>query len=194
MKTLFLSLRHKKTTRLAAGIQPFSLNLPLLRRRWLSVVSIGWLAWPAWVWASGTEQAVESNGLSNKSAQQVMDAAVDVLIPQDPTTPSASRIGVGAILLQQAASDEAFRPWLVAGMAWLDQGVPGNFAQRSATDQLALIETLAAAPVGSQMRIFFELLRLRTMTAYYADPRARASLVINRPPQPLGYPDFAGPV
>lgn len=120
-----------------------------------------------------------------------LNALLDTLIPADKLTPAASTIGVGSILLKQAESDAIFRPWLMEGLKWLDQGVIGSFAKRSENERTQLVQQLANSAVGSQPRIFFELLRVRTMTAYYADPRSIVGLAIDRPPQPIGYPDFA---
>ncbi len=121
-----------------------------------------------------------------------LDAAIDVLIPADTQTPSASVLNVGQKIVAQAETDPAFKQWLIEGLKWFDQGVTGSFIQRGIDGQTQLMRTLADSPVGSQTRIFFEQLRLRTMTAYYADPRSRTGLAVDRPPQPLGYPDFAG--
>ena len=63
---------------------------------------------------------------------------------------------------------------------------------RDASSRTELMQALANSPRGSQTSIFFELLRLRTMTAYYADARSRVGLAVKRPTQPIGYPDFAG--
>jgi hypothetical protein len=120
-----------------------------------------------------------------------LDAIVDTLIPADDVTPSASALGVTRILLQQAESDAVFRPWLIEGMKWFDQGVTGSFVLRNEDARVQLFEQLANFATGTQPRIFFELLRVRTMTAYYADPRGMTGLAIDRPPQPIGYPDFA---
>jgi hypothetical protein len=120
-----------------------------------------------------------------------INALVDTLIPADDLTPAASTLGVGDIILQQAENDTLFRPWLMEGLKWLDQGTTGSFVLRSTDERTLLLEQLANYAVGSQPRIFFELLRVRTMTAYYADARSIRGLAIDRPPQPIGYPDFA---
>lgn len=120
-----------------------------------------------------------------------LNALVDTLIPADHLTPAASALGVAGILLKQAESDTLFRPWLMEGLKWLDQGVIGSFIMRSERERTQLLEQLANNAVGSQPRIFFELVRVRAMTAYYADPRSATGLTVDRPPQPIGYPDFA---
>jgi len=120
-----------------------------------------------------------------------LSALVDTLIPADHLTPAASTVGVAGILLKQTESDALFRPWLIEGLKYLDQGAAGSFAMRSEIERTRLIRQLAHSAVGSQTRIFFELLRVRTMTAYYADPRSIVGLAVDRPPQPIGYPDFA---
>lgn len=121
-----------------------------------------------------------------------LDAFVDTLIPADDLTPSASQLGVSMILWKQAESDPGLRQWLIEGLKWLDQGAPAGFARLDEPGRLLLVERLAGSPAGSQTRTFFEMMRVRIMSAYYADPRSSQGLAIDRPPQPIGYPDFAG--
>lgn len=121
-----------------------------------------------------------------------LDAAVDTLIPADARTPSASALGVSRVLLAQAEAEALFKSWLVEGLKWFDQGVPGSFVLRDETARHQLMQRLADSEVGSQTRIFFEQLRFRTLGAYYADPRGRTGMTIERPPQPIGYPDWTG--
>lgn len=128
------------------------------------------------------------SGLISMSA---LDVALDILIPADTQTPSASQLGIARVIADQADVDMLFRSWLIEGLKWFDQGAVGSFIKRDAVSQTQLMQTLADSPIGSQTRIFFEQLRLRTMAAYYADPRSRVGLAIDRPPQPLGYLDFA---
>jgi hypothetical protein len=166
-------------------------DIRLNRRRWL-----------AWAVASGMLASYPVLGANlpsstalpdvTKVSMPALDAVVDTLVPADDRTPSASALGVARIILEQAKGDASFRPWLIEGMTWLDQGTPGSFVQLDEPARHLLVGRLAASAPGSQMRTFFELLRIRTMTAYYADPRGRTGLAIARPPQPLGYPDFAG--
>jgi hypothetical protein len=161
------------------------------RRRWLAWgVAAGMLVTNPVV-GKDLPSSIATASVANLS-MPALDALVDTLIPADALTPSASALGVGHMLLTQAESDAGFRPWLVEGMKWLDQGVAGSFSEIDESARLLLLERLANSAIGSQPRTFFELLRARTMTAYYADPRSRVGLAISRPPQPLGYPDFAG--
>ena len=162
-----------------------------------------WLLWAAAasaaLFTTQTVQAIAAgphtgapDSVAESISRATLDAAIDTLIPADPLTPPASEMGVGQIIANQAEAEAQFRQWLIEGLKWFDQGVPSSFVLRDASARTELMQTLANSPVGSQTRIFFELLRLRTMTAYYADPRSRVGLAIERPPQPIGYPDFAG--
>ena len=164
----------------------------LSRRQWLGFgMASGMFALnPAFAQLLPTSQIAGNDAAA--STLRALDALVDTLIPADRLTPSASVLGVSYLLLKQAETDSAFRPWLTEGLKWLDQGTLGSFALLDEPARITLVERLANAVTGEQTRTFFELIRLRTMTAYYADPRSRAGLAIERPPQPIGYPDFAG--
>ena len=173
-----------------AGI---SLNFAMTRRTWLAwTATASLIAVRPSIAIALPASADTAEGATVSFSLATLTAAVDTLIPADALTPSASTLGVAQLIANQADADSVFHPWLVAGLKWLDQGAPGSFLLRDASARTALMQTLTDAPIGSQTRIFFELLRLRTMTAYYADPRSRIGLAIERPPQPIGYPDFAG--
>ena len=175
------------------GETGFSLDYAITRRTWLT--------WTAAVLVTAVRPSIAmalpadsgtAEGAPASLSLATLAAAVDTLIPADAQTPSASTLGVAQLIANQADADSAFRPWLVEGLKWFDQGVSGSYVLRDASARTELMQTLADSPIGSQTRIFFELLRLRTMTAYYADPRSRVGLAIERSPQPIGYPDFAG--
>lgn len=163
------------------------------RRRWVAGSALLGLmtAWPLPA-SAALPAAASAAPDADIEMGKASVALVDVLVPADAIAPSASQLGVGALLVAQAKEDAVFGAWLGAGLAWLDQGTAGSFAIAAEAEQTRLVETLAAAPPGSQLRTFLELIRLKTMTAYYADPRSQSGMAIERPPQPLGYPDFAG--
>ena len=192
METIYFSGRilPKPSFSVEIGV---SLDYAMTRRTWLtwSAAALVVAVCPSIAMALPAD-AGKAEGAPASLSLATLAAAVDTLIPADAQTPSASTLGIAQLIANQADADSAFRPWLIEGLKWCDQGVPGSFAQRDVSARTALMQTLADSPVGSQTRIFFELLRLRTMTAYYADPRSRIGLAIERPPQPIGYPDFAG--
>lgn len=131
------------------------------------------------------------NGFDNIALPSI-NALVDTLVPADGFTPAASTLNVGHALLKQAEHEPLFEAWLREGLKWLDQGSQDSFIHLDEPTRIGLLERLANSAPGTQPRTFFEMVRLRVMTAYYADPRGRIGMAIDRPPQPVGYPDFAG--
>jgi hypothetical protein len=189
MKILFFSLRQPAIP-LFADTKCEASKYGVTRRSFLNWTAAAAMitAHPARAFAAPNETGKIDTQTMTLSA---INAAIDVLIPADELTPSASKIGIGEKIVSQATTDPLFKSWLIEGLKWFDQGVEGSFVKHDVLSQTQLMQTLADSPVGSPTRIFFELLRLRTMTAYYADPRSLNGLVIERPPQPIGYPDFA---
>jgi len=122
----------------------------------------------------------------------VIDAFVDILIPQDELTPAASQIGVGRHILDLGRRDPAVMQWLKEGVAWLQELAPQGFEHLPVATQERVVAWMAAEPMDSSPRHLFEIMRFHAMTFYYSDPRSWAGLVITQPPQPRGYPDFFG--
>jgi len=123
------------------------------------------------------------------SFAQSLRAFVDVLIPADALSPAASTLGVDVQIIAHSKNDPRFRRLLRVGFKWLDSQMPGGFAQLPEDAQIRVVEWLSQADSNSLPRRLFEILRHESMSFYYADHRSWPSLGINRPPQPIGYPD-----
>lgn len=120
-----------------------------------------------------------------------LSAYLDVLIPADEFGPSASELGVAQILLKRAETDQDLRGLLLVGFRWLDSQTPSGFAALPQAAREQLMTETAGKPAGSLPRSFFDILRHQCFSAYYANPQAWRGLAIDRPPQPVGYPDYA---
>lgn len=120
-----------------------------------------------------------------------LTAYVDVLVPADEFGPSASEVGVHQTLIRQAESDPAFRQLLILGFRWIGNQTGSGFLALSAEAKEQLLLRMSGMPLETLPRALFDFLRYQCFAAYYANPRAWAGLAIDRPPQPIGYPDFA---
>ena len=123
-------------------------------------------------------------------------AFLNTLIPADET-PAASDLGIDHAIRADAARQPGLHRLIAAGCRWLDgqatrQGVSG-FALLPMSDREAIVAVAARARPGSVPRAFFDVVRDRAMTAYYARPESWGPLGLAGPPQPNGYPDFDKP-
>lgn len=122
---------------------------------------------------------------------------LDTLLPADRWSPSATGLGVDALLAAKAARDAGYRRLLVDGCGRLDRGARRlggrDFAALPERRREALVTLIAMARPGSAQRIFFETTRSDAFVYYYARPESWAGLGYDGPPQPNGYPDHASP-
>ena len=121
-----------------------------------------------------------------------LDAFLDILIPADEFTPSASQTGMTIHMLNDAKNDTLYNKLLTLGCKWLDLQTVIPFNQLPENTKIRIVEWMSQAESNSLPRKFFELHRARAMQYYYSDTRSWVSLPVTRPPQPLGYPDFEG--
>ena len=154
------------------------------RRRWLACVGILSLSvWPLFAPAAPRIRP---------SQAQTLRVFVDALLPADEFTPAASALDVHTLILNDADKDPALRLLIQEGCRWLGQSV-GALAALDPDQMLRLLNAMNEADWDSGPRNFFYHFRDRAVMHYYADPRAWVGLAIQRPPQPLGYPDAIQP-
>ena len=153
------------------------------RRRWLA--RAGALCFGAWV--VPFTRAVAQSPVS-PSYQETLRIFVDALLPADELTPAASVLEVHTQILKDAEQATALRQLINEGCSWLAQSV-GSLKTLDSGQLERLLQAMSEAGWDSGPRNFFHEIRDRTVTYYYADPRAWAGSAINRPPQPIGYPE-----
>lgn len=115
-------------------------------------------------------------------------AFLDVLLPRDNLSGSATDLRVGEQLWALAADDLRFRRLIGLGCQWLNATGGPPFAELDTDQQIAVVEWMSQSNWNEVPRRFYELVRQTTVEAYYSDPAAWKGTVIERPPQPLGYP------
>lgn len=115
---------------------------------------------------------------------------VDALLPADELTPAASTLNVHLLILKEAEQDPSLQQLIDEGLQWLAQSV-GPLALLDAAQIDRLLQAMSDAGWDTGPKHFFYQLRDRTVSHYYANPLAWAGSAINRPPQPLGYPELS---
>ena len=131
-------------------------------------------------------------------AELALGAYVDVLIPSDETTPSASALGVDKQLLIVAQGKRAYQRLLELGLDWLNTqsrtDFGGNFADIDEGKREAVVRQAAAAAYNTLPRVFFERTRADAFSFYYSHPESWRGIAYYRgPPQPLGFLDYTKP-
>jgi len=122
------------------------------------------------------------------SYEETLRIFVDALLPADDLTPAASVLEVHTQILKDAEQVAALRQLINDGCYWLEQSV-GSLKTLDSGQLERLLQAMSEAAWDSGPKNFFHEIRDRAVMYYYADPRAWAGSVINRPPQPMGYPE-----
>lgn len=115
-------------------------------------------------------------------------AFLDVLLPRDAYSGSATDLLVDQKLWSFAQSDLQFRHLLGLGCQWLNLTGGAGFPDLSGTQKIAVVQWMSAADWNQVPRRFYALVRQAAVEVYYSEPLAWAGLAIQRPPQPMGYP------
>lgn len=128
--------------------------------------------------------------------REVVSRVVDLLIPADDT-PGALALGIDREILAGIETRRWDARWVAEAVLWLDAQAHDDggddFVSLDGPRQVALLERMEAAPEGSAPARVFRTLRLLAMTSYYGRPESWPSLGFDGPPQPVGFPGYAGP-
>jgi len=114
-------------------------------------------------------------------------AFLDVLLPRDALSGSATDLRVDKQLLELADTDARFHRLIELGCDWLNMTGGPPFTELAAEQQIAIVEWMSQSDWDGVPRRFYELVRQTAVEAYYSDPASWRGLPISRPPQPLGY-------
>lgn len=125
--------------------------------------------------------------------QPSLKAVVDTIIPADRFGPAASETGAVDAVWSAIEGRPLDRIRLRMALAWLNLRAGGSFAAASEATRNALLNELAARPIGDPRRRFFERIRMLTMQHYYGSAARAQALGFVGAPQPKGYPDAAAP-
>lgn len=159
-------------------------SLPVERRDFLALM-LGGMAVPLAVGSS--HAAPQQSGRDVASVKRTLNAFLDVLIPADELSPSASALGIAERILDEAKDEALFMRLIRVVVAWLDNSANKDFAALDEKRKVAIVEWMAAAPWESPQRRFFEIMRDRAMWFYYGHAESWGGLPLNAPPQPAGY-------
>lgn len=153
-----------------------------LRRRLLQVVGASFLAYTAGgepTWAQSVPTGLE---------RKTFAAFLNVLLPRDALTGSATDLQVDAKLWAFAKLDPNFHRLVTLGSQWLNMTGGVGFADLSGVQQTNVVQWMSNSDWNEIPRRFYELVRQVAIETYYSEPSSWAGLPLQSPPQPLGYP------
>jgi hypothetical protein len=133
---------------------------------------------------SGADKIVKVDPVTR---EKILAEYLDVLIPADDFTPSASSAELHKEILDSAKSDKAVMGMIDAGCNWLQKASKGRWLELNAQQRTRLVEWMEKSPEGQLPNAFFVYLRDRAMRLYYAKQVSWNGLGIEGPPQPVGY-------
>lgn len=120
--------------------------------------------------------------------QTTFAAFLDILLPRDSLSGSATDLQVDQVLWKLAEDDARFRRLIGLGCQWLNTTGGPPFAELDIEQQIIVVEWMSHADWNDVPRRFYELVRQTAVEAYYSNPTTWRGMSIEKPPQPLGYP------
>ncbi len=137
---------------------------------------------------SGSTLGGALNAATDRVDADTFAAYLDILLPGDDMSPSASAVGVDVELRQLAQGAPLFERLLALGTQWLNQTGRGPFHTLLLGDQGRVVDWMATADRDEIPGRFYELVRQSAVEFYYARPEAKAGFDMNTAPQPAGNP------
>ncbi|WP_062269525.1 gluconate 2-dehydrogenase subunit 3 family protein [Endozoicomonas arenosclerae] len=126
----------------------------------------------------------------------VLPSVLDVLIPGD-STPGATDLKIEESLLDTASQIPRYPELIQQGTQWFNttslRSFYKPFPELAPNAQIRIVEAAFNQPEMTLPRVFIERIREDAMTLYYHNSASWTGMDINRPIQPLGYPDHEEP-
>lgn len=160
--------------------------MPKLSRRSLLIASSLQLLWPSKLLFADVKAPTNTDNYN-----QTLSAFLDILLPEDLHSPSASQLRIDQELLINTQSDPALNALLKRGCKWLNEQAKGSFSSLPSEYKLQLITWMAEkASLSKLPGLFFLHVRYHAVTLYYSKQPAYTSIGLPHPPQPQGYPEL----
>ncbi len=115
-------------------------------------------------------------------------AFLNVLLPKDKLTGSATDLKVDAKLWIFSEDSADFRRLITLGCQWLNMTGGAGFAALSAPQKITVVQWMSTSDWDQIPRRFYALARQTAIETYYSEPASWVGLPLQQPPQPEGYP------
>lgn len=151
------------------------------RRRLLKVIGVFFLTHPF-------KASLAAGETHSRGEKKTFAAFLDVLLPRDEFSGSATDLHVDEELWLLSDSDPRFRRLIELGCQWLSMTGGPPFAELTVEQKIALMDWMTKSDINQIPRRFYELVRMTAIEMYYSKPATWRGLSIETPPQPIGYP------
>ena len=125
-----------------------------------------------------------------KNRPSTLGAFLDTLIPSDETA-SATEAGILNPYLEWLDDDSFFKEVSFQVSNWLNEEAllisEKTFTLLEEVSRIRLLTELETLPIYTVGRTFFDSSRNQAFSLYYSRQESWQSLVLSRPPQPIGY-------
>jgi len=125
--------------------------------------------------------------LPTDQERKTFAAFLDVLLPRDEHSGSASDLGIDVKLRAFSETDDNYHKLIKFGCQWLNMTGGPPFSELESQQQIALVEWMTTSDWNQIPRRFYTLVRQTAIELYYSEPATWAGTAIDSPPQPLGY-------
>lgn len=112
---------------------------------------------------------------------------VDLILPADAMSPSASDLGVHTEIQNTIAGHPLLRRLFEYGLTWIDQVGGRPFLELPREAQLQILNFAEQADFNQVPGRFFAVLRVLACELYFSQTEAIAGYPLNDAPQPDGY-------
>jgi len=140
------------------------------------------------LWRSLNPIHAQAASTPTKIERKTFATFLNVLIPADEFTGSATDLQVDKKLWELSESDQNLRRLIEVGCKWLNLTGGPPFTELTSEQQLLVVKWMSESDRNQVPRRFYNLIRVAAIQHYYSDPASWNGFAINRPPQPFGYP------
>ncbi len=126
--------------------------------------------------------------LAETQSMDSLGAVLDILLPADDFTPSASASGIERDIADFVAESAMMTRLFLAALDWMDHLADRPFRDLAPSQQAEVMAFMETADFNAVPGRFFHILRALAVEFYYARAEAVVGLPLNATPQPEGYP------
>jgi len=129
-------------------------------------------------------------GLADANTGPVLSLAsvVDVLLPADDVSPSASALGVDRDIADFVSENEMLTRLFETALDWMDHVGDEPFRDLPPFQQVEVLTFMESSDFNAVPGRFYHILRALAVEFYYARAEAVAGFPLDATPQPNGYP------
>jgi hypothetical protein len=139
----------------------------------------------------------KANSKDSSIELNVLQAYIEILLPEDDLLPGALQLGADTIIIKKAEQDEQYAKAIRKGISWLNflakKLDKPDFSQLPKKTQYKIVTLSEQSNIATLPNLFYHTIRQDVFQYYYSHPQVLKQFKYARPPQPLGFKDFTKP-